>query len=89
MTPEFVVEIFRQAFMVAFWLAAPLLMVGFVAGLAINLVQIATSLQDSSFSAVPRLAAFLGGFLIMLPWMLNRMSSYATDIFGNLGRYAK
>ncbi len=89
MTPEFVVEIFRQAFMVAFSLAGPLLMIGFAAGLAINLVQIATSLQDSSFSAVPRLAAFLGGFLMLLPWMLNRMSAYAADIFGNLGRYAK
>jgi len=89
MTPEFVVEIFRQAFIAAFWLAAPLLLVGFFAGLIINLIQVATSLQDSSFSALPRLAAFLAGFLIMLPWMLNRISTYAVDIFGNLGRYAK
>lgn len=89
MTPETVVDLFRHAFTLAFTLAAPLLMVGFAAGLTINIVQVATSLQDQSVSAVPRLAAFLGAFLAMLPWMLREMSTYTIDIFGNLGRYAK
>jgi flagellar biosynthesis protein FliQ len=89
MTPDSVVEIFRHAFVVAFMLSAPLLLVGFAVGVAINLVQVATSLQDSSISAVPRLAAFLGGFLLTLPWMLKQMSAYAIDIFGDLGRYAR
>ena len=42
MTPEFVIQILRQALMTAFWLAAPLLVVGFVAGIVISLVQIVT-----------------------------------------------
>lgn len=89
MTPEMVVEIFRQAFLAAFFLAAPLLMIGFGVGVAINLVQVATSLQDSSVSTIPRLVAFLGGFLVLLPWMLNRMTVYSVSIFGDLARYAK
>jgi flagellar biosynthetic protein FliQ len=89
MTPEFVVEIFRDAFITAFSLAAPLLMIGFGVGVVINLIQVATSLQDSSVSTVPRLAAFLGGLLMLLPWMLNRMTTYTTGIFGDLARYAK
>ena len=52
MTPETVVDLFRHAFVVAFSLAAPLLLVGFAVGLVINLVQVATSLQDASISAV-------------------------------------
>ena len=40
MTPETVVQIIRQALMTTFWLAAPLLAIGFVAGLVISLVQI-------------------------------------------------
>lgn len=89
MTPEFVVEIFRQAFLTAFSLAAPLLLIGFGVGVAINLIQVATSLQDSSVSTIPRLAAFLGGILMLLPWMLNRMTTYTTSIFGDLAKYAK
>jgi flagellar biosynthetic protein FliQ len=89
MTPGGAVDITRQALMTAFWLAAPLLAIGFFAGIAISLVQIATSMQDNAFSAIPRLLAFLVGLLLLLPWMLHRGMAYAADIFGNLGRYAR
>ncbi len=46
-------------------------------------------MQDASFSTVPRLAAFLFGLLILLPWMLNRMMSYTVALFGDLGKYAR
>ena len=89
MTPETVVETMRQALMMAFWLAGPLLALGFLAGIAISLVQIATSIQDNAVSSIPRLTAFLAGLLLLLPWMLQKMVTYTTALFGNLGRYAR
>lgn len=88
MTSETVVEVMRQALMMAFWLSAPLLAIGFVAGIAISLAQIATSIQDNAVSSIPRLVAFLAGLLLVLPWMLQKMVAYTTALFGNLGRYA-
>jgi flagellar biosynthetic protein FliQ len=75
--------------MMAFWLAAPLLAIGFIAGIAISLVQIATSIQDNAVSSIPRLTAFLLGLLLLLPWMLQKLLAYTTVLFGNLGRYAR
>jgi flagellar biosynthetic protein FliQ len=89
MTPEIVVQVIRQALIATFWLAAPLLAIGFIAGLAISLVQIATSMQDNAFSTIPRLLAFLAGLLFLLPWMLHRMMGYTIALFGDLGRYAR
>ncbi len=89
MTPEFVMQTVRQTLMMAFWIGAPLLVVGFIAGVAISLVQVVTSMQDSAFSTIPRLAAFLLALLISLPWMLRQMMSYTTSILGELGRYAR
>jgi flagellar biosynthetic protein FliQ len=89
MTPETVVQIIRQALMTTFWLAAPLLAIGFIAGLVISLVQIATSMQDNAFSTIPRLLAFLAGLLFLLPWMLHRTMSYTIALFGDLSRYAR
>ena len=89
MTPETVVQIIRQALMATFWLAAPLLAIGFIAGLVISLVQIATSMQDNAFSTIPRLLAFLAGLLFLLPWMLHRMMGYTIALFGDFGRYAR
>lgn len=89
MTPENVVQIMREALMITFWLSAPLLAIGFVAGIVISLVQITTSIQDSAFSTIPRLAAFLGGMLLLMPWMLNKCMTYTAAILGDLPRYAR
>jgi flagellar biosynthetic protein FliQ len=89
MTPDAVVQIIRDALMLAFWVAAPMLAIGFFVGIVISLVQIATSMQDTAFSTVPRLIAFLAGILLLLPWMLQRTMAYTTGILGDLGRYAR
>jgi flagellar biosynthetic protein FliQ len=87
MTPEIAVHIIREALMAAFWLGAPLLLVGFGVGIVMNLIQVATSLQDSAFSTFPRLAAFLGGFVLLMPWMLNKLSSYTVAVFTDIAKY--
>lgn len=89
MTPDAVVQIMRQTIMTAFWLSAPLLAIGFAAGIVVSLVQIATSMQDTAFSTIPRLVAFLAGLLILMPWMLKQSMAYTISILGDLGRYAR
>jgi flagellar biosynthetic protein FliQ len=89
MTPELVVEVLRQALIAAFWLGAPLLAIGFVAGIVVSLIQITTSIQDTAFNTVPRLVAFLVGLIVLMPWMFKRMALYAAGILGELGRYAR
>ena len=88
MTPELAVQIFRHALLETFWLALPILALGFVVGIAVSLVQVLTSIQDTSFSAVPKLLAFLFGLLLLLPWMTTKLIAYTTLLFGDFGRYA-
>jgi flagellar biosynthetic protein FliQ len=88
MTVSAVVDLMRNVMITTFWLSLPLLAIGFVVGIAISLVQILTSIQDSSFSSVPRLSAFLGAILLALPWMLAKLMAYTTTLFGDLGRFA-
>jgi flagellar biosynthetic protein FliQ len=89
MTPDSVAQLIRDMFMSAFWLAAPLLAIGFVAGIVMSLVQIVTSIQDTGFNAVPRLLAFLGGLVLLMPWMMQKSMVYATSLLGNLSRYGR
>jgi flagellar biosynthesis protein FliQ len=46
-------------------------------------------LQDAAFSTIPRLAAFLFGFLLLMPWMLKQLTAYSITLFNDLGRYAR
>ena len=89
MTPQLVVQVIGHALMAAFWICAPIIAIAFVLGVLINLIQIATSMQDPVFSTVPRLAASLAGLLLLLPWMLHTAMTYAVSIFGNLTLYAR
>lgn len=89
MTAELAVQIFRHTLMETFWLSLPLLGIGFVVGIAVSLLQVLTSIQDTSFGAVPRLTAFLLGLLLLLPWMTSRLIAYTTLLLGDFGRYAR
>lgn len=89
MTPEAAVAIIRQALMATFWVGAPLLAIGFAVSIVVSLVQIATSMQDATFSTIPRLVAFLAGLLLLLPWMLERSIAYTVAVLGDFSRYAR
>lgn len=89
MNSQTTIDIVRQALMMAFWISLPILAVGFVIGIVISLVQIVTSIQDPAFGSFPRLAAFLVGLLVFLPWMLMRLCSYTTQLFSDFGRFTK
>ena len=88
MTTSSVVDLMRNAFMTTFWLSIPILAVGFVVGITMSLMQILTSIQDSSFSAVPRLTAFLAAIILAMPYMLTKLIGYTTTLFGDLGRFS-
>jgi len=83
------IHVVSGALLTVFWICAPLLLISFALGIVINLIQIATSLQDQVFSTIPRLTACLGGILFLLPWMLNHASDYALSVLRDLPKYAR
>jgi flagellar biosynthetic protein FliQ len=89
MTPDSVAHMIGQMFMTAFWVSAPLLGIGFCVGIVVSLIQVLTSIQDSGFNAIPRLIAFLGGSLLMMPWMMHKSMAYTIGILGNLSHYGR
>lgn len=87
MTPHEAVELFRHTLVTMFWLSLPLLALGFITGIVVSLVQVVTSMQDASFSAVPRLWAFFFGLLLFLPWMTLKLIGFTTGLLGDFSRY--
>ncbi len=56
-------------FMTHFGCARRCWAIGLATGILVSLIQIVTSIQDAGFSAIPRLVAFLGGSLLLMPWI--------------------
>jgi flagellar biosynthetic protein FliQ len=81
-------HVMSDALLAAFFICAPLLLIAFAVGIVVNIIQIATSLQDQVFSTIPRLTACLAGFLFLMPWMLNRATGYTLSILRDLNRFS-
>lgn len=89
MNEQLAIDLIRHALIMAMWISLPLLVVLFLLGVVVSLVQTLTSIQDPSFGVVPRLAAVLVTMLIALPWMMTRIIGYTEELIGNLARYAR
>ena len=83
MNMDQVVQLGRQMIEVAIWLAAPLLLIATVVSLAINIVQVLTSLQEATLSTVPRLAAVAAAAFLLTPWMVRRLAWYTVQLFSD------
>jgi flagellar biosynthetic protein FliQ len=89
MNAEQVVELARQTIEAAFWVAAPILVAAMAVGLAINIGQVMTSIQDMTVSTVPRLAAVGIILFFLTPWMLQHLVAFTVILFADFQKYAE
>jgi len=83
MGSEHVIAIMRQTIETALWMGAPLLIVATVVGLLINVVQVLTSLQETTVSTVPRLFAVAAATILLLPWMAHRLTAFTLQMLSD------
>jgi len=84
MTPESVMALAHQAMYVALQLAAPVLLVSLVVGLAVSLFQAATQINEATLSFIPKLLAIAVTMVIIGPWMLTTMLDYLRQVLTSI-----
>ena len=89
MSADQVVELARRTLETALWLGAPLLVLATVVSVGINIVQVLTSLQETTLSTVPRLAAVAAAVMALLPWMVRRMGWFTIGLFSDFRPYLR
>ena len=75
------IEYLRLAFWQIILAAGPILGAALVVGLAIGLVQAATSINEQTLSFVPKLGIVLGVFALMSGTLLSGLSDYFAIVF--------
>ena len=81
MSHALVVDLARNAVMLALLLSGPLLIVALAVGVLVSVVQAVTQIQEQTLAFVPKLFAVAATFLIVLPWMLQLAIKYTTELF--------
>ena len=75
----------KQVFMIA----SPILALAVLVSLLINIVQVLTSLQEQTISAVPRLLAVGTGIFFLMPWMWRQMCQFTLQMLSDLHPYLR
>jgi flagellar biosynthesis protein FliQ len=81
MSHALVIDLARNAILTALLLAGPPLAIALCVGLVVSVAQAVTQIQEQTLSFVPKLLAVAGTFLIALPWMIQVMVKYSTELF--------
>lgn len=79
------VDLCRTTLLSAVIIAAPMLIIGMVAGLLVGLMQALTQIQDQTVAFVPKILAMAGVLVICLPWLVTRMVEFTRVVFLNAG----
>ena len=75
MTGPEVLDVSRDAIETLLIVAAPLMLVGLIVGVAISLLQALTQIQETTLVFVPKILAIFLALLIALPFMADAMHS--------------
>lgn len=84
-----IVDLSRNTLQQAMVLACPVLAVAVLVSLIINIVQVLTSLQETTISAVPRLLAVGAAAFFLMPWMWRHMSQFTVQLFSDFHPYVR
>ena len=81
MDTSMVIDLGRQALWTTMLVCAPLLVVALAVGLIIGIVQAATSVNESTLSFIPKLAAMGIALLAFGSWQLVTLIDFTRSIF--------
>lgn len=79
-----VLDIAREAMIVAAKLAAPVLITALVVGFVVSLLQSVTQIQEVTLSFVPKALAAALVLMVTGQWMISTIVTFTTDLYGRI-----
>jgi flagellar biosynthesis protein FliQ len=84
MTPEVVIDVFKEALMLIVLMVAVIVVPSLLIGLVVSMFQAATQINEQTLSFLPRLLVTLGTIMFLGPWLLNLLIEHMTGLVTNI-----
>lgn len=78
-----------ETFKVALMLALPGLLVGMFVGLAVSIFQATTQINEMTLSFIPKIIGVIIVIILTMPWMLNVITDFSTEIFNMMPTFTE
>lgn len=80
MTPEVVLDIFREALWLIVIMVSVIIVPSLLVGLVVSVFQAATQINEQTLSFLPRLLVSITVIIVAGPWMLTELTDYFTRL---------
>ena len=84
MTEKDVLDIGRDALIVALKLALPVLLAGLITGVLVSILQAVTQISEFTLTFVPKLLVVILVMALLGPWMLSSMTHFITETYSHM-----
>ncbi|MBM7072231.1 flagellar biosynthetic protein FliQ [Shewanella sp. OPT22] len=84
MSPEALVDIFREALSVIVLLVSVIILPGLAVGLVVAVFQAATSINEQTLSFLPRLLMTLFALMILGHWLIQTMMEFFFEMVNRI-----
>jgi len=88
MSPEQVMTLGSEAMQTTLLVAAPILGVALIIGLAVSIFQAATQINEQTLSFIPKLVGVLATLLLAGHWILMTLVDYMHHVFSMIPQLA-
>ncbi|MDA3909600.1 MAG: flagellar biosynthesis protein FliQ [Sulfurimonas sp.] len=78
-----------ETFKIALLLALPGLLTGMFLGLAVSIFQATTQINEMTLSFIPKILGVVIVIILTMPWMLNSMIDFATNVFNMMPEFVE
>jgi flagellar biosynthetic protein FliQ len=84
-----VMSIATEAIKTTLYLAGPPLAAAMAIGLVVSVLQAVTQINESTLTFIPKMIAVVVVLVVMAPWMLEVLQTYATHVLGSAGEMVR
>jgi flagellar biosynthetic protein FliQ len=70
-------------------IAGPMLIAAMAIGIIVSVLQAITQINESTLTFIPKMVAIILVLVIMAPWMMETLTNYSTEIFGNFAEWVR
>lgn len=78
-----------QTFKITLLISLPMLLAGLIAGLIISIFQATTQINEMTLSFVPKILLIVVVLIFLMPWMMNLMIDFTTNIFNQIPSFIR
>jgi flagellar biosynthetic protein FliQ len=89
MTEQLVIDVGRNALVMALQLSAPLLLATLGVGMLVSVFQAVTQINEATLSFVPKILVVAASLALLAPWMGDSIVTFTIGIFNLLPTVAR